>query len=64
MIYDVTDPTDIALAASVPIPPDYGIHDTFVRDGLAFVFAWNSGRDHLRRRERHPGRLARRRRSR
>ena len=31
------------LLASVPIPPDYGIHDTFVRDGLAFVSAWNSG---------------------
>ena len=31
------------LAASVPIPPTYGIHDTYVRDGLAFVFAWNAG---------------------
>ena len=31
------------LLASVPIPPNYGIHDTFVRDGLAFVSAWNSG---------------------
>ena len=31
------------LVASVPIPPNYGIHDTYVRDGLAFVFAWNSG---------------------
>ena len=29
--------------ASVPIPDDYGIHDTFVRDGLAFVSAWNTG---------------------
>ncbi len=43
MIYDVTDPTTITLATSVPVPADYGIHDTFVRDGLAFVFAWNSG---------------------
>lgn len=43
MIYDVTGPTSISLAASVPIPADYGIHDTFVRDGLAFVFAWNTG---------------------
>jgi hypothetical protein len=32
-----------ALVASVPIPPLYGIHDTFVRDGVAFVCAWNSG---------------------
>ena len=31
------------LAASVPIPPTYGIHDTYVRDGLAFVFAWDAG---------------------
>lgn len=32
-----------ALIATVPIPPFYGIHDTFVRDGLAFVCAWDSG---------------------
>jgi len=42
-IYDVTDPASITSAASVPIPPHYGIHDTYVRDGLAFVFAWDSG---------------------
>ena len=42
-IFDVTDPSAIAPAASVAIPPQYGIHDTYVRDGLAFVFAWNSG---------------------
>ena len=29
--------------ATVPIPDDYSIHDTFVRDGLAFVSAWNTG---------------------
>ena len=28
---------------SVPVPSNYGIHDTFVRDGLAFVSAWNTG---------------------
>jgi hypothetical protein len=43
LIYDVTDPADIRPAATVPIPPFYGIHDTYVRDGLAFVFAWNTG---------------------
>ncbi len=43
VIYDVTDPASITLVTSVPIPPDYGIHDTYVRDGLAFVFAWNTG---------------------
>lgn len=42
-IYDVTEPTTIALAVSVPVPANFGIHDTFVRDGIAFVFAWNSG---------------------
>lgn len=34
---------DITLVATVPIPPDYGMHDTYVRDGLAFAFAWNTG---------------------
>ena len=33
----------IALVKEVAIPPHYGIHDTFVRDGLAFVFAWDEG---------------------
>ncbi len=42
-IFDVTDPAAIQPAATVAIPPDYGIHDTYVRDGLAFVFAWNTG---------------------
>jgi hypothetical protein len=42
-IYDVTNPASITPVATVPIPPFYGIHDTYVRDGLAFVFAWNSG---------------------
>ncbi|HWB39833.1 MAG TPA: hypothetical protein VG500_01160 [Gemmatimonadales bacterium] len=42
-IFDVTDPGAITPAASVPIPPTYGIHDTYVREGLAFVFAWNAG---------------------
>ena len=43
LIYDVTSPSAVTLAATVPIPPLYGVHDTYVRDGLAFVFAWNSG---------------------
>jgi hypothetical protein len=42
-IFDVTDPAAIEPAATVAIPPAYGIHDTYVRDGLAFVFAWNTG---------------------
>src|SRR2546422_2635752 len=32
-----------SLLDTVPIAPNYGIHDMFVRDGIAFVFAWNSG---------------------
>lgn len=43
VIYDITNPRAIATVATVPIPPAYGIHDTYVRDGLAFVFAWNTG---------------------
>ena len=42
-IYDVSDPAAIAVVGHVPVPADYGIHDTFVRDGIAFVFAWNTG---------------------
>jgi hypothetical protein len=43
LVYDITDPASIVLRAAVPIPPAYGIHDTYVRDGLVFVFAWNTG---------------------
>jgi len=35
--------TGVTLVATVPIPAHYGIHDTFVRDGLAFVSAWDTG---------------------
>lgn len=43
LIYDITTPSAITLVATIPVPPFYGIHDTYVRDGLAFVFAWNTG---------------------
>ncbi len=43
LIYDIHDPARPALVAREPVPRAYGIHDTFVRDGLAFVFAWNTG---------------------
>ena len=42
-IYDITDPATSGLVATVPVAANYGIHDTFVRDGIAFVFAWNTG---------------------
>lgn len=32
-----------SLVATIPVAANYGIHDTYVRDGLAFVSAWNSG---------------------
>jgi hypothetical protein len=43
LIYDISSPAAMFLTASMPIPPAFGIHDTYVRDGLAFVFAWNTG---------------------
>jgi hypothetical protein len=43
LIYDISDPGTPTLVARVPVPRNYGIHDTFVRDGIAFVFAWNTG---------------------
>ncbi|HET7598733.1 MAG TPA: hypothetical protein VFK09_00480 [Gemmatimonadales bacterium] len=32
-----------SLVATVPVPPNYGAHDTYVRDGIAFLCAWNTG---------------------
>ena len=43
LIFVSTGVGGAVLVATVPIPPYYGIHDTFVRDGLAFVCAWDSG---------------------
>ena len=43
LIYDVTEPSTPVLVARQVVPRNYGIHDTFVRDGIAFVFAWNTG---------------------
>lgn len=43
LIYDITDPSAPALVREQPIEPHYGIHDTFVRNGIAFVFAWDEG---------------------
>lgn len=43
MIYDITEPAAPTLVRREPVEPHYGIHDTFVRDGIAFVFAWDDG---------------------
>jgi hypothetical protein len=42
-IYDLGNPASPTVVAVVPVPPNYGIHDTFVRDGLVFAFVWNTG---------------------
>jgi hypothetical protein len=37
-------PSDSSLLlTTIPIAPNYGVHDTFIRDGIAAVCAWNSG---------------------
>lgn len=36
-------PMDVVLVDTVPIPENYGVHDEFIRDGLAFVCAWKTG---------------------
>jgi len=41
--FTATAAGQLLLVAQVPIPANYGIHDTFVRDGLAFVNAWDTG---------------------
>lgn len=45
LIFDLSDAANnnITVADSTPIPPNYGIHDTFVRDGICFAFVWNEG---------------------
>jgi hypothetical protein len=43
LIFDLSNPASPSLVHSEPIPPHYGIHDTYVRDGIAFVFAWDEG---------------------
>jgi hypothetical protein len=44
LIYDINDPESPTLVATKPFPErDYSIHDTYVRDGIAFVFVWNTG---------------------
>jgi hypothetical protein len=45
LIFDLSQVADsvITLASATTIPANYGIHDTFVRDGIAFAFVWNTG---------------------
>jgi len=45
MVFDLSqlDSGTILLTTILPVAPNYGLHDTFIRDGIAFLFAWNSG---------------------
>ena len=36
-------PTDVVFVDSIPVPPNYGIHDQYLRDGLDIICAWNTG---------------------
>jgi hypothetical protein len=40
---DTTTVSSLRLVKSIPIPPNFGVHDTYLRDGFAFVCAWNTG---------------------
>ena len=36
-------PSDIVLVDTIPVTPNYGIHDQYMRDGLDIICAWNTG---------------------
>ena len=36
-------PDTVALVKELPVSANYGLHDEYVRDGIAFLCAWNSG---------------------
>lgn len=38
-----TPPGVLGLVSTVAVPANYGLHDTFVRDGLAFLCVWDEG---------------------
>ena len=41
--FTATSSIGIRLASTVAVPANYGLHDTFVRDGLAFLCVWDEG---------------------
>lgn len=41
--FTATSTVGIRLASTVSVPANYGLHDTFVRDGLAFLCVWDEG---------------------
>ena len=36
-------PGTVSLVSTVTVPSNYGLHDTFVRDGIAYLCIWDSG---------------------
>jgi hypothetical protein len=43
LTFTATTAIGVVLVATVPVPANYGLHDQFIRDGLAFLCAWNTG---------------------
>ncbi len=41
--FSSTGAVGIQLVSTVPVPANYGLHDTYVRDGLAFLCVWDEG---------------------
>lgn len=41
--FSETATASITLVKSLPIPDNYALHDQFIRGGLAFLCAWNTG---------------------
>jgi len=45
VVYDLSQAASgtLTIASSTSVPAYYGIHDTFVRDGICFAFLWDTG---------------------
>lgn len=41
--FHATSTAGIQLVSTVAVPANYGLHDTYVRDGLAFLCVWDEG---------------------
>ncbi len=42
-VFGATGAIGIVLTKELGVPANYGLHDTFVRDGIAFLCVWNTG---------------------
>jgi hypothetical protein len=45
IVYDLSGASGgtVTPVSTTPVPANYGIHDTVVRDGICFAFVWNEG---------------------